>query len=87
MEIKKQTITAPPRKLTAKWTFDPTTFKVKPKPVDGEPEFWTILKSDHNEIETSFFDDEIIKLMSDEIFKEIDNELTTLLTVLTKNED
>ena len=54
---------------------------VNPKPVDGEPEFWTILKSPAD-FRKRLMEDEMAELFAAELQKEIDNEIIENLVMM-----
>lgn len=62
------------------------TFPQKPKSVEGEPEFWTILKLDPEDFRSRTIEEEMTALFSGEIQKEIDAEIIKNLVKMAEQD-
>jgi hypothetical protein len=84
VKVEKIRVNAKPRKLTATWTIEEIheledAYQVSPvKPVPGEPEFWTILKSPPKR--KFDIEQELAEVLAAEITKEVDAEILAQLS-------
>ena len=84
-QISVQKINVKSRKLTAKWTLEAIAnlediYQIDPpvKPVPGEPEFWTILKTPPKR--KFNIEEELAEVLAAEITKEVDAEILAQLS-------